>query len=125
MRIGFPVGGEELAAEARPLCSSLVREREENWVEQIGIDPSDLPADVEVAGLVLRGDEASVEVHTTAASRPQVVQRPPQALEQLPSALIRPEPVDDLVPCRVVNSFRQIPAVRERRDRHNTIIVLC
>jgi hypothetical protein len=24
-----------------------------------------------------------------------------------------------------VNSFRQIPAVRERRDRHNTIIVLC
>ena len=125
MRIGSPVGWEELAAEARLLCGSPVCEREENRVESSRIDSGCLPAGVEVARLFLRGDEASVEVRATAACGPQAVQRPPQAVEYFPSALIRSEPVDDLVPCRVVNSFRQIPAVRERRDRHNTMIVLC
>ncbi len=61
----------------------------------------------------------------TAAGVTQAFKCTAETLEQLGSPLGRAEPFDDLVPGRVMDSFRQIPAVRERRDGHNTMIVLC
>ena len=125
MRIGSQLGREELAAEARLLLLSLVREREQNRIEEIRIDAGRLPACVEVARHVLRSDEAPIDVGTRASCVAKTVQRRAEAFKQFSTPVSGAVPVDDLLPSRFMDSFRQIPALEEGRDGHNTMILLC
>lgn len=125
MRIGSPLGREELAAEAGLLPFSFVREREQDRIEEIGVDAGDLPACVEIGRLVLPGDEAPVDIGAAASRVTQTVQRRTEALEQLSTPVGGAESVDDLFPSRFMDSFRKVPALDEGRDGHNTMILLC
>jgi hypothetical protein len=124
VEIGDGLCRKELPAVSRLLRRAGVAELQQYGVEQTRIDAGDPPARVEVARLFLGGDEASVDVRATAAGSSEADQRGSQAVEQLAASGVCSESVDDLVPARVMDSFRQVPAVRERRDR-NTIVVLC
>lgn len=125
MRVGGHFGREELPTESRLLLRSRVEEDEKHRIEQVRVHASRLPAPVEVAGTLLRSDEAAVDVGAAAASAAEAGEGPSKTFEQLTTPIVHPEPGLDLFPRRFMDPFRQIPALVKLRDPHNTMILLC
>jgi hypothetical protein len=60
--VGFPVGGEQFAAESEFLRLTAIAEVEQFCVQQLRINVSGFPCDIEVSGVFLIGGEASIEI---------------------------------------------------------------
>lgn len=99
--------GKEFAAELDFLCGPPVCEREEDRVEQCGIDVCLFPAPVEVTGLIFARDETAVEVGFLAPGLLESVDRPPEAVKQATSMRCRTESGVHLIPLSKVDARRE------------------
>lgn len=96
-------------------------------LEDVAVDTDGGPHAVEVARFVFVGDEAPVEPHPGTPSISEDRQSLGQAIEELTSAQVPPEPRFDLVPGGWVFARQEETGDRvERRNRHlHNIPVVC
>jgi len=99
--------GKEFAAELDLLCGPPVCEREQDRVEQCGIDVCLFPAPVEVTGLVFGRDETAVEVGFLSPGFLESVDRAAEAVEQAASVRCRTESGVHLIPLSKVDARRE------------------
>lgn len=102
----------------------MVRQVEHDRVESVQVNAGGVPARVEVARLVLGGDEASVQPETAATGCPEKLDRFAQPVEEPSTAWVPAEPLDDLVPRRNVLAFCETSRVRVERRKHTTTLWL-
>jgi hypothetical protein len=67
LRFGSELCGKQLSSVSAFLRGPAVIEVQQLRVEKIGVDTGDLPACVEVAGVLLARDEAAVQVRGSAS----------------------------------------------------------
>jgi hypothetical protein len=119
------VGGKQLAAVLCLLRAAPRVECQQHFIDDIEVDPIQVPTGIEVARMLLGGDEAAIDVDALAAGVAQIAQRTRQPLQQLPAPRCCTEALDDLEPHGQVLAGRQVSGRRLMGREHDTTLLLC
>jgi len=103
----------------------MIAEIKKHWIENIWIDPTNVPTSIEVARLWLSCNKAPVHINALATSGFQLL-NPVSKTRQNRSPICRlPKPGLQFSPFQPVNPGRQIAIGLEGRyHQHNYIVVL-
>ena len=102
----------------------MVRQVEQDRVESVQVNAGGVPARIEVARLILGGDETSVQPEPAATGCSEKVDRFTQPVEELSTAWVPAESLDDIVPRRNVLAFWETSRVRVERRKHTATLSL-
>src|SRR5206468_1471360 len=112
-------GGEELSQVLGLLGRSPVFEGEQDGIEQFNVDTRGVPAAIKVPGVLLRRNEAAVNVGYPAASCLKTKESLLQPCEKTMPVRCCTVAIGKLLPGRGMHAGRQISS-RIKRRYHNT-----
>src|SRR5208283_2021258 len=99
---------KQLAQKPLLLRRAAPGEIPEDWIEPGVVDVLHVPTSIEVAGALLPGDKAAVQVNQSATRFPQLLASPPESCQHPMTPRIKGEPILKLRPSDEMHTGRKV-----------------